>query len=113
MGLLVGGMYYYQLDYRPGLSDLIDGSEPEPEISRCQEVIPEIVSMSHDMSLDPDAVRVLSVETFEEVIGRPGGFRCLGIAVTTEGLSWVVYDQTTTYDGTTYFGYTLSDSKPE
>ena len=46
----------------------------------CDEVKAKIVLMSHDRSLEEDTVRVLSVETNDEVIVEQRGFRCVGIA---------------------------------
>ena len=78
----------------------------------CEEVKSKIIVMSHDRSLEQDTVRVLSVETIDEVVVEQRGFRCTGIAVTTEGLAWVIYNEITHSDGTTYYGYELSDTEP-
>ena len=98
MGVSIAGTVYYTSQ---------QASTP------CKEVGPKILTMSHDRSLEADAVRVLSVETVEEEVVEQRGFRCVGIAVTTEGLAWVIYSQITHSDETTYYGYDLSDTEPE
>ena len=82
------------------------------DMTPCEEIKSKIVVMSHDQSLEQDTVRVLSVETIDDVIVEQRGFRCTGIAVTTEGLAWVIYNEITHSDGTTYYGYDLSDTEP-
>ena len=64
---------------------------------RCDQAREKILDQSHT-SIEEDAVRILSIETIEEVreglIPTDESLRCVGIVVTNEGLSWLIFNQT-------------------
>lgn len=100
LAIAVGAVAYYQ-----------------QSTSRCDGIRYKMLNRSY-ISIDEDAARVLSIETIQEVgeglIPSDQSFRCVGIVVTNEGLTWFVFNQTR-HVGTdiTSWGYDLTRSKPE
>ena len=100
MAIAVGAVVYYQ-----------------QSTSRCDGIRDKMLNQSYT-PIDEDAVRILSIETIQEVgeglIPSDQSFRCVGIVVTNEGLSWFIFNQTR-HVGTdiTSWGYDLTRSKPE
>ena len=113
MGSAVVAVVYFQEPDR--FRDLTRSEEVET--SPCEEAKTKIFDQSYT-PIAVDAVRILSIETLEEVregvASRQDSFRCVGIVVTNEGLSWIIFDQTR-HVGTdmTSWGYSLTRTRPE
>lgn len=84
--------------------------------TRCDGIRDKMLDQSYT-PIDEAAVRILSIETIQEVregiAPREDSFRCVGIVVTNEGLSWFIFNQTR-HVGTdmTSWGYELTDANP-